>query len=58
MSMANLTSLAAGGDPGAQFLKTAYTFRRFTHNDLLSMQNAFTGPEGRVALDVMRRSLA
>ena len=32
MTKANLPSVAAGGEVGAQFLKTAYTFRRFTHN--------------------------
>ena len=58
MTKANLPSMAAGGDVGAQFLKTAYTFRRFTHNYLLSLHNSFTGPDGKLALDVMGRSLA
>ena len=58
MTKANLPSLAAGGDVGSQFVKTAYTFRRFTHNYLLSLQNSFYGKDGRAALDVMGRSLA
>jgi N12 class adenine-specific DNA methylase len=58
MTKANLPSVAADGDVGAQFLKTAYTFRRFTHNYLLSLHNSLTGPEGKLALDVMGRSLA
>lgn len=58
MTKANLPSMAAGGDVGAQFLKTAYTFRRFTQNYLLSLQNSFRGLDGKVALDVMGRSLA
>lgn len=58
MTKANLPSLAAGGDPGAQFLKTAYTFRRFTHNYLLSLHNSFRGPDGKMALDVILRSMA
>ena len=41
MTKANLPSMAAGGDVGSQFIKTAYTFRRFTHNYLLSLQNSF-----------------
>ena len=58
MTKANLPSVAAGGDVGAQFLKTAYTFRRFTHNYLLSLHHSMTGPDGKLALDVMARSLA
>ncbi|MCX5914985.1 MAG: hypothetical protein NTV04_24025, partial [Deltaproteobacteria bacterium] len=50
--------MAAGGDVGAQFLKTAYTFRRFTHNYLLSLHHSLKGPDGSLALDVMARSLA
>ena len=33
MTKANLPSVAGGGDVGAQALKTAYTFRRFIHNE-------------------------
>ena len=58
MTKANLPSVAAGGDVGAQALKTAYTFRRFTHNYLLSLHNSLSGPDGKLALDVMARSLA
>ena len=58
MTKANLPSMAAGGDVGSQFVKTAYTFRRFTHNYLLSLQNTFYGKDGKVALDIMGRSLA
>jgi hypothetical protein len=58
MTKANLPSIAAGGDIGAQFLKTAYTFRRFTHNYLLSLHHSFKGEDGKLALDVMARSLA
>ncbi len=58
MTKANLPSVAAGGDVGSQFLRTAYTFRRFTHNYLLSMQHSFRGPDGKAALDVIGRSLA
>ena len=58
MTKANLPSMAAGGNVGAQFLKTAYTFRRFTHNYLLSLHHSLKGPERGLALDVMARSLA
>ena len=58
MTKANLPSMAAGGDVGAQVLKTAYTFRRFTHNYLLSLYHSLKGDDGRLALDVMARSLA
>ena len=58
MTKANLPSIAAGGDIGAQFLKTAYTFRRFTHNYLLSLHHSLKGEDGKLALDVMARSLA
>ena len=58
MTKANLPSVAAGGDVGSQFLKTAYTFRRFTHNYLLSLHHSFNGDDGKLALDVMARSLA
>jgi hypothetical protein len=58
MTKANLPSMVAGGDVGAQFLKTAYTFRRFTHNYLLSLHHSFKGEDGKLALDVMARSLA
>ena len=58
MTKANLPSIASGGDIGAQFLKTAYTFRRFTHNYLLSLHHSFKGEDGKLALDVMARSLA
>ncbi len=58
MSKANLPSVAAGGDVGSQAIRTAYTFRRFTHNFVLSMQHSFRGPDGKVALDVIGRSLA
>ncbi len=58
MSKANLPSVAAGGDTAAHALRTAYTFRRFTHNYLLSLQHSFTGPDGKAALDVIGRSLA
>jgi N12 class adenine-specific DNA methylase len=58
MTKANLPSVAAGGDIGAQFLKTAYTFRRFTHNYLLSLHYSFNGEDGKLALDVLARSLA
>jgi hypothetical protein len=42
---------------GAQTLKTVYTFRRFTHNYLLSLHHSFKGDDGKLALDVMARSL-
>jgi len=58
MTKANLPSIAAGGDIGAQFLKTAYTFRRFTHNYLLSLHHSLNGEDGKLALNVMARSLA
>ena len=32
--------------------------RRFTHNYLLSLHNSLSGPDGKLALDVMARSLA
>ena len=56
MTKANLPSVAAGGEAGAQFINTAYTFRRFTHNFLFSLQNSFGCPGGKIALDVMCRS--
>ena len=40
MSRSNLPSVAAGGDVGAQALKTAYTFRWFTHNYLLILHDS------------------
>jgi len=58
MTKANLPSVAAGGDVGSQFLKTAYTCRRFTHNYLLSLYHSMQRPDGKLALDVMGRSLA
>ncbi len=58
MTKANLPSVAAGGNIGAQAARTAYTFRRFTHNYLLSLQHSFRGPDGKAAPDVIGRSLA
>jgi hypothetical protein len=58
MTKANLPSWASGGDVGSQFAKTAYTFRRFTHNYLLSLMESLKGPDGKLALDVILRSLA
>jgi hypothetical protein len=58
MTQALLPSVASGGKLGAQVPKTAYTLRRFTHNYLSSLHNSLTGPDGKLALDVMGRSLA
>ncbi|MCX5914200.1 MAG: PLxRFG domain-containing protein, partial [Deltaproteobacteria bacterium] len=58
MSKGNLPNWASGGDVGSQFFRTAYTFRKFNHNYLLSLRNSFRGPDGKVALDVIGRSLA
>lgn len=58
MTKANFPSMAASGDVGAQFLKTAYTIRRFTHNYLLSLHHSLKGPEGGLPLHVMACSLA
>ncbi len=55
---ANLPSWARGGTIGAGIARTAYTFRTFQHNFLLLLQRTFRGPDGKVALDVMGRSLA
>ncbi|MGD0624258.1 MAG: PLxRFG domain-containing protein [Thermodesulfobacteriota bacterium] len=58
MTKGNLPNWASGGDIGSQFFRTAYTFRKFNHNYLLSLRNSFRGPDGKVALDVIGRSLA
>jgi hypothetical protein len=42
----------APGRHRRQFLKTAYTFRRFTHNYLLSLHHSLKG-RTEVGLDVM-----
>jgi hypothetical protein len=38
--------------------RTSYTFRSFTHNYLLTLARSLKGPDGKIALDVMMRSLA
>jgi uncharacterized protein YaaR (DUF327 family) len=58
MTKGNLPNWASGADVGSQFFRTAYTFRKFNHNYLLSLRNSFRGPDGKVALDVIGRSLA
>jgi hypothetical protein len=58
MTKGNLPNWASGGDVGSQFFRTAYVFRKFNHNYLLSLRNSFRGPDGKIALDVIGRSLA
>lgn len=55
---ANLPSWARAATTGAGIARTAYTFRTFQHNYLLLLQRTFRGPDGKIALDVMGRSLA
>lgn len=54
----NLPAWARGGSPGSRLARTAYTFRSFNHNFLLSMMQSLKGPDGKIALDVMGRTMA
>jgi hypothetical protein len=54
---ANLPAFARGGSVASAIGKTAYVFRSFTHNYLLSMIQSLHGPDGKIALDVVGRSL-
>jgi hypothetical protein len=61
MTKANLPHAARGGDIPAKSIGTAYTFRRFTHNYILSMIYSLRGPDGKFHMqniDVFARSLA
>jgi hypothetical protein len=61
MTKANLPHAARGGDIPSKLIGTAYTFRRFTHNYILSMIYSMRGADGRFNLrnmDVFVRSLA
>ena len=55
---ANLPSWARSGTTGGAIARTSYTFRSFTHNYLISMVRSLKGPDGKIALDVVARSLA
>ncbi len=55
---ANLPSWARSGTTGGAIARTSYTFRSFTHNFLISMIRSLKGPDGKVALDVLARSMA
>lgn len=54
----NLPAWARAGTPGSRLARTAYTFRSFNHNFLLSLVQSLKGPEGKIKLDVMGRTLA
>lgn len=54
----NLPSWARAGTPGSRLARTAYTFRSFNHNFLLSLVQSLKGPNGKIALDTMGRTLA
>lgn len=54
----NLPSWARAGTPGSRLARTAYTFRSFNHNFLLSLMQSLKGPDGKLALDVMGRTMA
>jgi len=54
----NLPAWARAGTPGSRFARAAYTFRSFNHNFLLSLMQSLRGPEGKIKLDVMGRTLA
>ena len=54
----NLPAWARGGTPSSRLARTAYTFRSFNHNFLLSMMQSLKGPDGKIALDVMGRTMA
>jgi hypothetical protein len=61
MTKANLPHAARGGDIPSKLIGTAYTFRRFTHNYILSMIYSMRGADGRFHwqnMDVFVRSLA
>jgi len=61
MTKANIPQAARGGDIPSQAIGTAYTFRRFTHNYILSMIYSFRDADGNFNLknmDVFLRSLA
>lgn len=54
----NLPSWTRAATTGAGIARTAYTFRSFTHNYLLLLGRTLRGPDGKIALDVLGRSLA
>lgn len=54
----NLPEITRGGSPGAVTARTLYTFRTFTHNYLLLLKRTLRNKDGKIALDVMGRSLA
>jgi hypothetical protein len=54
----NLPAWARGGTPGSRLVRTAYTFRSFNHNFLLSLMQSLKGPDGKIKIDVMGRTLA
>jgi hypothetical protein len=61
MTKAYLPHAARGGDIPAKSIGTAYTFRRFSHNYILSMIYSLRGPDGNFHIqniDVFARSLA
>lgn len=61
MTKANLPHAARGGELPNQLIGTAYTFRCFTHNYILSMIYSMRGTDGKFHyrnLDVFARSLA
>ena len=61
MTKANLPHAARSGDLPSKLIGTAYTFRRFTHNYILSMIYSLRGPDGKFNLknvDVFMHSLA
>ncbi|MCZ7406267.1 MAG: PLxRFG domain-containing protein, partial [Candidatus Methanoperedens sp.] len=60
MTKANLPHAMRGGDIPSKLLGTAYTFRRFNHNYILSMVESLRGTDGKFHLaniDVLARSL-
>ncbi len=54
----NLPQLLREGTTFSKVGATAYVFRSFTHNYLLSMKYFMRTPEGKIAFDVIGRSLA
>jgi hypothetical protein len=61
MTKANLPHVARSGDMPSKLIGTAYTFRRFNHNYIVTMIDSLRGPDGKFSLrnvDVFFHSLA
>lgn len=59
MGKANLPKAMRGGEAYHSVLRTAYTFRGYSHNYIVSMvQSMATMPDGKMHLDVLGKSLA